>query len=466
MPKRCRGPYAVVGTCLLMLLSMAAAQPQPGFDLPDDLDEAPRCVAHELNVPTQGFYLSGSGFYLSGSGFYLSGSTGGMIRGAITYVDPELKHPNTTLPALGIGDIMLSMGLPSSGRLFHQGLVEDVLIVVADDFAGGHFGLPDALQDPAAATTTLADLRPLIASGEFSHGALVMHHLNAAVAATGDFTLVTGLGRDDVTVWTQSVDGPRLIVAGLDLTSATGTTGPVAISEADVYRKLTDGLESLIPNLPVAAPPARIVVNMSWVLLPCPTVEAFIANIDAYPTFLDYLAGLGIGIDDLSAALGALNSSLDRDLQALLNSPERVRRQGFDVAYVAAAGNFSLGYQMLPAGWSEVLGVAVEEVPREFPGRYSNVGDVTVPGEWVAFRPLRDGSPGVPTLLAYAGTSYAAPVAALYVALDMASANLCVRAPAGLGASAPTPPTLELHPGPGTAPADVPLVAAIDACVP
>src|SRR5690606_36691767 len=122
---------------------------------------------------------------------------------------------------------------------------------------------------------------------------------------------------------------------------------------------------------------------------------------------------------------------------------------------VAASENFCMGYEMLPASWRQVVGVAVRrERQRTLLGRHSSSGDVSVADEWVGFQPLTlDGALGDPTILSYAGTSYAAPLVSLYAALD-------------LSRSAPQSRHLQPNEPPLTKSPelDVPLVDAIGAC--
>ncbi len=423
------------------------------WELPRDYQV--KCVAHDFNVPGQGFYISGSGFYISGSGFYISGSTGGMVRGDITFTDPGLMYPNTTLLPQTVGQVVASAGVPSAGILFDLAMDRDVLLVVADDFAGGAYQLPGALHDPFATETTLEELAHLVEDGQFSHGALVMHHVNVAVANLRVFSPAHDPARPELTIWTHETTGKKLIVAGLDLSGFPGTANPrpELIDEAEIATALQEGLEALTADLPEGVADPVVVVNLSWVLLPCPTVQAFLANRDSFQTFEEYVAGLDFvpGTALLEDVILEMNKSTDPALQGVLDSDAMP-----DVQFVAAAGNFSLSYQMLPAAWTRVVGVAVSPVTRPFPDRYSNVGDVHIPGEWVTFQALDEaGGLGPETILSYAGTSYAAPLVALYVALDAAGGMQCVST--GPGSPLVADPS-------NPSPADILLIQAIDSC--
>ena len=442
---------------VLALWVAAGAQPADSVGLPEDLHE--KCVAHEFNVPGQGFYISGSGFYISGSGFYISGSAGGMVRGDITFVDPQLVYPNTTLLPRTVGQVTQAIGVPSTGSAFDLSMDRDVMLVVADDFAGGSYQLPTALRDPAASTVTLAELAHLVSTGEFSHGALVMHHVNAAIADLRVFRALHDPSLPEMTIWEHETTGKHLIVVGLDLGGFVGAAaGPRPIGEDEVFDALNGGLEGLIGKLPSGLAPEALVVNLSWVLLPCATVQAFLDNIDTFQTFEEYVAGVAVisGPTDFESVVKALNQSTDPELQSLLDVGRRPNHLA-NARFVAAAGNFSLQYQMLPAAFSQVVGVAVSPVTRAFPDRYSNAGDVHIPGEWVTFQALDEtGALGPETSLSYAGTSYASPLVALHVALDEAGAMRCVP-PAGQASPLITTTT-------SGDPADIALVEAINGC--
>ncbi len=409
-----------------------------------------RCVAHELNTP-------GQGLHFSGTGLHFSGTTGGLIRGSITFTDPALEQPNTTLTPVLAERTISDTGSPPGTPFLPLGeMAGDVVIVVADDFAGGAFRLPSDLDDPAAGTTTLARLKALAESGELSHGALVMHHLNALIASLPSFTVVDA--DRDYTVWLNGDAGHHVVVAGLDLAEAVSSDAIAVDVVADALVKGVNGVVSRFDMLDLPGgdtlSPEGVVVNMSWVFLPCSSIEEFLANKDAYPTFEDYVNGLGITGYDFDEVVRALGYVGDGALVGFLDGGS-FEFMSPKAALVAASGNFGMGYQMLPAGWRQVVGVAVRrEEQRDFPGRYSNSGDVTVAGEWVGFQPLTlDGALGDPTILSYAGTSYAAPLVSLYAALDLSrSAPQCRHLQ-------PNEPPLTKSPE-----LDVPLVDAIGAC--
>ncbi len=436
------------------LVAFAGERPAVEYDLPPQL-QGPRCVAHSLNTP-------GQGFHISGSGFHISGSAGGLVHGPIEFEDPQVGQ-RVQLTPLALSDVLVEVGEPVT-RPFLRDLAaameRDVLIVVADDFAGERFVLPAELDHANASTATIGAIEQLVAAGELSHGALVLHHLNAAIAATGAFDLSWTDGQ--VTAWVGPSSSFHLVVAGLDMNAHSQRTE--LIDSAAVVSALQGGVSELFDRLQDEFPQlAGVVVNMSWVFLPCETLEEFLSDRPAFATWEAYLGHVGIdlastAIEDVLAAIsGEPDDPADAQLAELFDGREvALPAPG---GLVGAAGNFSMPYQMFPAAWRMVVGVAVEKVDRLVPGRYSNRGDVTVAGEWTSFQPLDgSGSLGAVTPLSYAGTSYAAPLVSLYLALDTAS-----QSPSCQQQNPDPPPLTKATTDPST-PADARLVEAIDGC--
>lgn len=445
----------VVGVALLMGGSSAQERYVTPAAVTEELLASGHCVGHEFSLPPQGFHVSGSGFHVSGSGFYVSGSTGGMVIGDIVYEDPTGDFPPTTVAPRTVDDVVNTIGSAPLRHLLASELSQDVAVVVADDFAGGMYDLPQGL----FGVPDLAQLRALIDAGELSHGALVMHQLNAAVAATRGYSLVDRSG--SMVVWQDLSTGFHLVVAALDMSSGSGSVGGIPlISAQQVFSSLTQDLNELLAELEASFDLGGAVVNMSWVLLPCATVEEFIANADAFQTVWDYLIGLGLDPDvDLGEVLRVLSDVKAWDLRALLDTG-RYSYGVWPLEFVAASGNFSMEYQMLPALGENVVGVAVEPVSRPFPGRYSNVGDLHLPTEWFVLQPLDEtGVLGAETSISYAGTSYTAPLVSLFVAEDLVGAGRCSHA-----ASARPPLTTDPTGSPYPVPADLPLEVAVGNC--
>src|SRR5690606_5030043 len=186
----------IMTICLIVLLSLSTVQGQPlaNESMVEQLvdgqgrvlfhssepDSARRCLAHEMSVPVQGVHISGSGVHISGS-------VGGMVLGDVVYTN-ENGSISTAVPALTPFEILSRTG--DLGGTLGSDLQGDVVILVADDFAGGRFEVPLAAFTFSNEDSARNQLRLAVDAGEFSHGALVMHHLNTLFDALEGFSLV------------------------------------------------------------------------------------------------------------------------------------------------------------------------------------------------------------------------------------------------------------------------------------
>lgn len=187
-------------------------------------------------------------------------------------------------------------------------------------------------------------------------------------------------------------------------------------------------------------------MNMSWVLLPCATVEAFDGARADFLTFEKYLAALEVGgltttaASDPTYAANVLRllswvgpeDSLFELISGDQGSSSRVPFTLFEhakVAFVAATGNFGMDYQMLPAAWPLVVGVGAPrgEQPlalQQEPPPFTNAAEVAAPGAWFLLQrsPEFDTPASVEepeSIVSYAGTSFSAPMISLFTAVDM-----------------------------------------------
>src|SRR5690606_23544110 len=108
------------------------------------------------------------------SGVHISGSVGGMVLGDVVYTN-ENGSMSTAVPALTPFEVLSRTGILGAA------LQGDVVILVADDFAGGRFEVPLAAFTSSNEDSARDLLRSAVDAGEFSHGALVMHHLNTLI---------------------------------------------------------------------------------------------------------------------------------------------------------------------------------------------------------------------------------------------------------------------------------------------
>ncbi len=406
----------------------------------------PRCLVHPLKVSEQGYYWSGTGYFrsgtdvlTSGADYYRSGTVGGVAIGGIVGAWSR-----------SIGDIFYDTTPPSlqSGRSTQLSLGEalwiepaehkDVVIVVADDFGSGIYTLP------ARAFSIVAGQQPgsqqqAVDGGDITHGALVMHFLNALISATDYYEIDEESSREDWVVWNwrdPSRDA-RLIVSAQNLNDGRELIDTTAISS---------GINLAIANaaLTLGSRLAGVVVNMSWVVMPCPTVEAFIQNKNMFMTFENYVfwlltmgdneslvAGLTpeqvvLSLTWLLTWLGEENPlfSSMHDRKSIALEPSGEER----LAFVAASGNFRLPFQMFPAAWPAAVGVGAP-LDNQPPPPFSNAAEVIAPGAWFKVEPVSD-LPWEKGLarggtVALAGTSYSAPVVSLFTAVDIAGSGRC-----------------------------------------
>lgn len=395
-----------------------------------------RCLAHEGTLPGQTMFISGSTLFISGSAGPFAVGTDLMYEANGVTTQVEARPPSYYL-----GQPPAAAGVPTLAELLGptDAAEGDVVIFVADDFSGGHFRLPSEVLGFDRFSLTAAELEDLVnklSNGDvISHGASVLHHLNSLVAATGHYEPVDlGQTHDGTHVWRNTDSSAKLVLRALDLSqqASAGT-----IDTADIATALVDGIRGAwdeLAGLDVQA--SAYVINLSWVLLPCKTVADFIADrgIGRFATFGDYLGALADRNPDLEDELATgegFAANLARiltwvgpedGLHELVNGDERVNL--FEAggarrfAVVAAAGNFSLPYQMFPADWPFVVGAGAADYPQS-QRRYSNVADVVVPGEW--FQLVREDDS--PVELSYAGTSYSAPAVSLFTAINLVSAG-------------------------------------------
>lgn len=203
----------------------------------------------------------------------------------------------------------------------------------------------------------------------------------------------------------------------------------------------------------------RFVVNMSFVFIPCVdngrgfTVEKFLQDrknnpglsvIEALGGDVEYIRGLlnnprvdaidETGIETVDTDRGNQPEFVQEQVnfirffedQRLEGDPMRrfFRDLNGLVIPVASAGNFKWKRPFYPARWREVLSISASEGDDLGVWSHSNSGELMVPGAWFQFEDE----------VYRAGTSFAAPVASLMIALDLTqdSPNCGVRGGAPL----------------------------------
>lgn len=338
-------------------------------------------------------------FSLPGQKMRLSGSTDGLAQSA--------PGPSLLPGAAGARWRDAFIGDPPHGR--------SAALLVVDDFSSAS-GTPVLRLDPALAESvgagvSSAALAAWLRNGLLSHGALVAHHARAVLTGT---EVVREDPGDDAETWryrTPDTSAAELLVRAVDTAGLDSTIVAGALAGALARLASEDRVD-------------RVVVNLSFVLLPCSTVEDFQANRDAYPTLEAYAAAVasanGVLAEEVLGAVTAWEVPSGDALRALV---EDTRGTVGDrtVVFTAASGNFGLPYAMAPAAWDGVIGVGASSHPDDTPrADFANAAEVIDAGAW--FDLVLEEVATAP-VLAYAGTSFAAPSVAAYALLDLARAD-------------------------------------------
>lgn len=285
-------------------------------------------------------------------------------------------------------------------------------LLVVDDFSSGS-GAPVLRPDPAlieavAVGVTSGSIAAWLQAGLLSHGALVVQHALGVLSGT---EVVRPAARPDDASWrfeTPVGGDAELLVRAVDTKGLDSTVIAAALAAALGDLAVTERID-------------RVAVNLSFVLLPCSTVEDFRAHRDAYPTLEAYAAAVanvnGVLADDVLNAVASWDVPSTDPLRLLVEETRGTVGER-TVVFVAASGNFGLPYAMAPAAWDGVIGVGASSHPDATPrADFANAAEVSDVGAW--FELVLDDVATAP-VLAYAGTSFAAPSVAAFTLLDLA----------------------------------------------
>lgn len=374
-------------------------------------EEAGNCAAHEIGLP-------GQGLQAVGAGLQAVGAVGGLFLGPSASFADRIAAP---------GDVAWDV----AGLTGDPGYYSVVGILLVDDF-GGHHDLPAALFD---AGLSEAQLAALVAGGDVSHGALVLHHLRAMLHEIGydtEHESSNGVTGEPLYVFTTA-HGAAIAVQTVD------TAGR---DTAEIVATIRAGFEyiSRVGEVEVA----DFVVNMSFAVVPCAVAADLgasqVGTFEEYVTALRLLNGIGEQYEgQLTSLLTTPLGAEDDPLLAYLACPLPVHNQWKSVCdghshvdgakldslvHVASAGNLGHEFALYPAAWPTVISVSSQDVTAggfsTLRSSYANSGEVLAPG---AFYELS--RPGGDRTLAYAGTSFSAPVVTLFTALDLGGPRLC-----------------------------------------
>lgn len=317
----------------------------------------------------------------------------------------------------------------------------------------------------------------VVVEGKFTHGALVLNHLNALIEATGEFQVSGESQWDDAytVTWIHSRSKQALKIVAVDM-------GTDTASAKDALSSALDGM--------IDEGITQVTVNMSFGIIPCLTASIFEANKEKFSTFEDYLVFLSTALvadrilnqpeaeafrqslrdwlelntNDRRSLAELLSPSRDEynnlreEAVAVMTNPLRTLSDEEEVieclvpgvggekyliadpllgflcnldtkttlSLVAASGNFALNYQTFPAALSEVVGVSASEMNTQNPiAEFSNDGQILELGAYFRLQNWHDlGNSSQNMTFAgwhYSGTSFAAPAVSLFTALDMAN---------------------------------------------
>lgn len=373
-------------------------------------EQAGNCAASEFARP-------GQGLQAVGAGLQAVGAVGGLFVGDTSTFASSVTTTGTVADQLW-------------GGLTDKKFYDSVALLVVDDF-GGVFDLPSALFG-----TDSVDLQALVDEGSLSHGALVLHQLRQLAAdALPGFSTFSGKNPridDDPYFKFHDSRGHYLMIQAVD----------VAGLDTDlVAQRIRDAVSFIGANGGIGF--KQLVVNMSFAVVPCAVVgdaAAVVGSTSAIPNFEAYVAALatanGIGrqyLDELGELVSTPVSVADEPLFTYLNCPlpvgtgasarcdgmgtgEYAKPTVTSMVHVAAAGNFGNDYALYPAAWSTVVSVGSLDVLSTGYGAarstFSNAGTILAPGNAFTLA-AKDGR-----TIAYAGTSFSAPVVSLFAALD------------------------------------------------
>lgn len=401
-------------TAQFKLLAAESLDELVNLSLEGGLDPAAgNCPASEAALPSQGLQAIGAGLQAIGAGLQAIGAGGVTVFDTMEWEDS------------GIGTSQIAALFPGT---YPGHFAKDVVLVVLDDF-GGRFHLPLALTAGPLGNVTDELLAGLAEDGRVSHGALVFHEV---------VRLLQSLFGPGHWGWEPKLGGAPFVEFG-------GHYGPrLRVQAADARHDGALDTDTAAATLSDALDAARyrgfkrVVVNMSFAVVPCTVLDDFQRNLDGLGedgtvTFDDYVRALlelngviGLSVEeqlkegvhlpvDLSVG-GDLGDRLFELVLCFTTGQGDCGIGDLSVTFVAASGNFGQSFALFPAALDGVVKVGSQP----FRGgafltdrsEFSNFAGVMAPGDLVVLRTQGD------LALAVRGTSYAAPVVSAFLALD------------------------------------------------
>lgn len=364
------------------------------------------CITSDFSLRPQPFRVKGTPFRVKGTPFRVKGTDGQLTTEADTALQPSFvtNYFQTQLD-------------PS----FTQTLNNDVGILVVDNFGSNIFNLDKTMFEvEELLPETLVEFE---IEGFSSHGALVMNHINGIISGFGSYT--PERSADDTVTW-QHKGGSSIVVQG--------------VAPRDFNTETVAEALQLAINDMRAKGINKIVVNMSFIILPCSIVKDFAVKKVLIPSFFEYFRqAVEDNVNSIMRQQGIPFFLRDRVAEEVgeivVDQLKPVDPEGDplrllmlaepEVLFVGAAGNFGRGVTAYPAVWDEVLSVSASD-PEE-KADFSNTGSVMLAGAWFRLiNPLNlNGHNLTNANVVYAGTSFAAPGVSVFAALDLATGARC-----------------------------------------
>ena len=396
------------------------------------------CPTNEFEIPGEGLRVAGSIGGLAVSPFPSTAlSNAQTIRAGLEAV----AQPSDAVPtAILVVDDFNGEGLSTPGVFF------------PDQRGGDKLGdLPTRLDPGATAQQRALEQEPLLdaleAAGQVSHGALVFNHTLALVSNLDaapvlervNLTFGTSGFSDDFEPFVMTIarfpDRPDLpTVVAVDTEGF--STDVIAARVAAAVQDLAFGGTE------------RFAVNFSFGLVPCSVLRDFEAVRNEQPTLTfegyqeEVLRANGYDVARFRAELARVVTSVVGfdPLRGLAQSNfvdnidvGQPASGPIAITYLAAAGNYRLGYSLYPGLWPEIVSTSAADAnsPDALDTRYSNTGEVLLPGGFVALSFFDEAAGDWETYpqVSVAGTSFAAPALSVFTAFDYSSVNTRCLAP-------------------------------------
>lgn len=377
-------------------------------------EQAGNCASSFLTRP-------GQGLQAVGAGLQAVGAVGGLFQGQTSSFNGTLVSPAQ------IGDELY-------GQFLNTGNSKRSVIFVVDDFSNG-FELPAAALQPGTDLATL--------TGQISHGTLVLHHVLEILASmdhgTGNDVYQISQGAfDGQPYYEYSYLGTEFFVQAVNVGQFDTDTIADRLREAMLHYGEVEGASIMVVNMSFAIVPCSVLSDYSSTS-GLATFEAYLGALAAHnhvgSEYLDQLDELvstpvGLGSDPLLAFTGCPLPSTDGlacDGTGLdgANPTLAITRSLY---LVASSGNYGNSYSLYPAAATNVVSVGslAAAAGGYSAAGYSNLAGIAAPGG------LFELASGGGNTVAYAGTSFAAPIVSLFLGIDgMSNSPVCGETPPG-----------------------------------